>query len=62
MVLDRKFSQEYPVNVGVSQVSILGPTQCRLGDQYTGLGTQALVPKKHILSFLFSVVFHQRIG
>ena len=26
MVLDGKSSQEYPVNAGVSQVSILGPT------------------------------------
>ena len=26
MVLDRKSSQEYPVNAGVLQVSILGPT------------------------------------
>ena len=26
MVLDRKSSQEYPVNAGISQGSILGPT------------------------------------
>ena len=26
MVLDRKYSQEYPVNARVSQGSILGPT------------------------------------
>ena len=26
MVLDRKFSQEYPVNAGVPQRFILGPT------------------------------------
>ena len=29
----------------------------RLGDRYTGLGAQTLAPKKHILGFLFSVVF-----
>ena len=32
-----------------------------LGDHYTALGTQTLVPKKHFSSFLFSVVFHQKI-
>ena len=33
-----------------------------LGDQYTDLGTQTLVPKKHFLSFLFSVVFQVAIN
>ena len=33
-----------------------------LGDQYTSLGTQTLVPKKHFLSFLFAVVFHVAIN
>ena len=33
----------------------------RLGDWYTGLGAQTLVPKKHFSSFLFAVVFHQKI-
>ena len=32
-----------------------------LGDHYTGLGAQTLVSKKHFQSFLFSVVFHQKI-
>ena len=30
----------------------------RLGDRYTGLGAQTLAPKKHVLGFLFSVVFY----
>ena len=33
----------------------------RLGDRNTGLGAQARVPKKHFSSFLFSVVFQQKI-
>ena len=33
----------------------------RLGDWYTGLGAQTLVPKKHLSSFRFSVVFPQKI-
>ena len=29
-------------------------------DLYTGLGTQTLAPKKHLQSFLFSVVLQQK--
>ena len=32
-----------------------------LGDWYTGLGAQSLTIKKHFSSFLFSVVFQQKI-
>ena len=31
-----------------------------LGDRYTGLGAQTLVPKKHLLSFLLSDVLQQK--
>ena len=31
-----------------------------LGDRHTGLGAQALAPKKHFSSFLFSAVFQQK--
>ena len=34
----------------------------RFRDQYTGLGAQTLAPKKHFSSFLFSVVFQQKIS
>ena len=33
----------------------------RLGDRYTGLGTQTLAPKNHSSSFAFSVVCQQKI-
>ena len=32
-----------------------------LGDRYTGLGAQTLMPKKDFSRFLFSVVFQQKI-
>ena len=32
-----------------------------LGDWYTGLGAKIMAPKKHFSSFLFSVVFQQKI-
>ena len=32
-----------------------------LGVQYTSLSAQTLVPKNHISSFLFSVVFQHKI-
>ena len=37
--------------------------RCRvcLGDQYTGLGAQTLAPEKQFSSFLFSVVFQQKM-
>ena len=31
-----------------------------LGDHYTNIGTQDMVPKKHFLSFLFSVAFQKK--
>ena len=31
-----------------------------LGDQYTGLGAQTLIPKYHFSSFVLSVVFQQK--
>ena len=33
----------------------------RFGDWYTGLGTQTLMPEKYFSSFLFSVLFQQKI-
>ena len=34
----------------------------RLGDWYTGLGAPTLTPERHFSSFLFSVVFQQKIS
>ena len=38
-----------------------GTSPGRLGDRYTGLGTQTQAPKNHFSSFVFSVVFQQKI-
>ena len=32
-----------------------------LGDQYTSLSAQTMAPKKHFSSFIFSVIFQQKI-
>ena len=56
MVLDGKSSQEYPVNAGAPQVSILGPT---LFEQYVN---EILLSMLMILLFTLSVIMHLICG
>ena len=42
-------------------IFIKGTYPGRLGGSFTGLGVQTLAPKKHFSSFVFSVVFQQKM-
>ena len=62
MVLDGKFSQEYPVNDGVLQRSILGPTLLLLYNNDLSILSMILLSMLMILLSILSVIGHLICG
>ena len=62
LALDRKFSQEYSVNGGVSQGSILGPTFSLLIMTLLMMISVILLSMLMILPFTLSVIRHLICG